>query len=250
MVSENSLFFCYYFNKLFHIKKSCFFAPIMTYYKIHKEGTLTIFIAFLILFAPVWAFFVFANTPIWLVFLIHLVGITLWLFVIYFFRVPSRNINRDQNAIIAPADGKIIQITEVVETEYFNDKRLQISIFMSPLNVHVNSYPIDGEIVYVKYHPGKHLVASLPKASQDNEHNTVVQKHNNGAEILFRQIAGAVARRIVSYAKTGEYADQGQEMGIIKFGSRVDIFLPLSAEINVKLEDQVQSKITHLAYFS
>jgi phosphatidylserine decarboxylase len=116
--------------------------------------------------------------------------------------------------------------------------------------VHVNSYPIDGEIVYVKYHPGKHLVASLPKSSKDNEHNTVVQKHKEGTEILFRQIAGAVARIIVSYAKTGEYADQGQEMGIIKFGSRVDLFLPLSAKINVKLKDQVQSKITHIAYLT
>jgi phosphatidylserine decarboxylase len=170
--------------------------------------------------------------------------------VIYFFRVPHRLINHDDNAIVAPADGTVVQIFEEIETEYFNDKRIQISIFMSPLNVHVNSYPIDGEVVYVKYHAGKHLVASLPKASKDNEHNTVVQKHRNGKEVLFRQIAGAVARRIVSYATKGEIKNQGAEMGIIKFGSRVDIFLPLSAKINVKLEEKVQSKITHLAYFS
>jgi phosphatidylserine decarboxylase len=171
-------------------------------------------------------------------------------FILFFFRVPHRKVNRNENAIIAPADGKIIQIVEEVETEYFKDRRTQISIFMSPLNVHVNSYPIDGEIVYVKYHPGKHLMASLPKASHDNEHNTVVQKHKDGSEILFRQIAGAIARRIVSYAKTGEYTDQGQEMGIIKFGSRVDIFVPLSAKINVKSGDHVQSKITHIAFLS
>jgi phosphatidylserine decarboxylase len=164
--------------------------------------------------------------------------------------VPSRIIKKNENAIIAPADGTIVQIFEEVETEYFNEKRVQISIFMSPLNVHVNSYPIDGEVVYVKYHPGKHLVASLPKASKDNEHNTVVLKNKNGEEILFRQIAGAVARRIVSYPKQGEEAFQGKEMGIIKFGSRVDVFLPLSAKINVKMQEKVKSKITHLAYFS
>jgi phosphatidylserine decarboxylase len=182
--------------------------------------------------------------------LVILCGIAFFSFVMFFFRVPFRNINREENAIISPADGTIVQISEEVETEYFNDKRIQISIFMSPLNVHVNSYPIDGEVVYAKYHHGKHFVAKLPKASKDNEHNTVVQKHKNGEEIMFRQIAGAVARRIVSYAKKDEFAAQGNEMGIIKFGSRVDIFLPLSAKINVKLEEKVKSKITHLAYFS
>jgi phosphatidylserine decarboxylase len=218
--------------------------------KIHKEGTLSIIIAFLILFAPVWVVFAFAPIPLWMLILAHFVALCALCFVLFFFRVPYRRTNKDENAIIAPADGTIVQILEDIETEYFNDKRIQISIFMSPLNVHVNSYPIDGEVVYVQYHPGKHLVASLPKASKDNEHNTVVQKHKNGEEILFRQIAGAVARRIVSYAQKGEIAEHGQEMGIIKFGSRVDVFLPLSAKINVKLEDKVQSKITHLACFS
>jgi phosphatidylserine decarboxylase len=182
--------------------------------------------------------------------LIILCGICFFLLVTFFFRVPFRNINWDENAIVAPADGKIVQIIEEVETEYFNDKRMQISIFMSPLNVHVNTYPVDGEVVYVKYHPGKHYVAKLPTASKDNEHNTVVQKHKNGEEIMFRQIAGTVARRIVSYAKKGEHAEQGKEMGIIKFGSRVDIFVPFSAKINVKKGEKVKSKITHLAYFS
>ncbi|MCL2435347.1 MAG: phosphatidylserine decarboxylase family protein [Lentimicrobiaceae bacterium] len=222
----------------------------MTYYKIHKEGFISILIAFLIAVVAVWVIFYFVKVTLLLHLLIKTVGIGIVLFVIYFFRVPYRKINRNKNAIIAPADGIVVQILEEVETEYFNDKRTQISIFMSPLNVHVNTYPIDGEVVYVKYHPGKHLVASFPKASKDNEHNTVVQKHENGEEVLFRQIAGMVARRIVSYAKKGEYAEQGKEMGIIKFGSRVDIFLPLSAKINVNLCEKVQSKITHIGYFS
>ena len=221
------------------------------HYKIHKEGIVSIIIAFLIAFVPAAAILhCFPIIHLFLKIFILLVCSTFLFLIIFFFRVPYRKINKDENAIIAPADGTIVQILEDIETEYFNDKRKQISIFMSPLNVHVNSYPIDGEVVYVKYHPGKHLVASLPKASKDNEHNTVVQKHKNGKEVLFRQIAGAVARRIVSYAKEKELAQQGNEMGIIKFGSRVDVFLPLSAKINVELNEKVTSKITHLAYFS
>jgi len=219
-------------------------------YKIHKEGTVSIIIAFSIAFAPVWIALYFCNIPVLLTVALHSCGFFLWFFVIYFFRVPYRKINRDKNAIMAPADGTVVQFFENIETEYFNDKRIQISIFMSPLNIHINTYPIDGEIVFAKYHPGKHFVASLPKASKDNEHNSVVQKHKNGKEILFRQIAGIVARRIVSYAKEGEFGNQGEEMGIIKFGSRVDVFLPLSAKVNVKVGEKVQSKITHLAYFS
>jgi phosphatidylserine decarboxylase len=218
-----------------------------TPYKIHKEGTSAIIIAFIIAFAPLSVILYFFRTSQLLI----LPAILFFAFVVRFFRVPRRLVKRDTNAIIAPADGKIVEILEEVETEYFNDKRIQISIFMSPLDVHVNTYPISGDIVYVKYHKGKHLVASLPKASKDNEHNTVVQKHReNGEEVLFRQIAGTVARRIVSYAKEGKYAKQGDEVGIIKFGSRVDVFLPLSAKINVKLDDKVKSKITHLACFS
>jgi len=218
-------------------------------YKIHKEGTNTIIIALIVLFAPVlMVYHFFYSFPLLL--FVSLTALFAWLFVLHFFRVPTRFTNRNGKAIVSPADGTIIQIVEEVETEYFNDKRIQISIFMSPLNVHVNTYPIDGEVVYVKYHPGKHLVASLPKASKDNEHNTVVQRHKNGEEVLFRQIAGTLARRIVSYSKKGEIARQGKEMGIIKFGSRVDVFLPTAAKINVNLNDKVQSRITHLAYFS
>jgi len=222
----------------------------MTYYKIHKEGVVSIIVAFLIAVVAVWIVLYYLKVSLLLHLLLKTAGFVQFLIVVYFFRVPYRKTNCDENAIIAPADGTIVQILEEVETEYFNDKRTQISIFMSPLNVHVNTYPVDGEVVYVKYHAGKHFVASLPKASKDNEHNTVVQKHKNGEEILFRQIAGIMARRIVSYAKKGEIAEQGNEMGIIKFGSRVDLFLPLSAKINIKMNDKVTSKITHLAYFS
>jgi phosphatidylserine decarboxylase len=211
------------------------------YYKIHKEGVVSIIIAFFIAFVPVWAVWYFCKIPVSLTIALNACSFCLWFFVVYFFRVPSRKINQHENAIIAPADGTVIQIFEEIETEYFKDKRIQISIFMSPLNVHVNVYPIDGEVLYVKYHAGKHWVASLPKASKDNEHNSVVQKHAKGEEILFRQIAGTVARRIVNYAKEGEFGKQGAEMGIIKFGSRVDVFLPLSAKINVKENEKVQS---------
>jgi phosphatidylserine decarboxylase len=218
-------------------------------YKIHKEGIVSIIFAFFIAFAPVCIIAACCDIPFLTLLLLSFAGLLFWLFIVHFFRVPYRQIMRDENAILSPADGTIIEIVENIETEYFNDKKIKISIFMSPLNVHVNSYPIDGEIVYVKYHQGKHWVASLPKASTDNEHNTIVQKHSNGEEILFRQIAGTVARRIVSYAQQGDLAKQGNEMGIIKFGSRVDVFLPLSAKINVKIDQKVQSKITHLAYF-
>jgi phosphatidylserine decarboxylase len=219
------------------------------HYRIHKEGTASIIIAFFVAFVPIWASSFF-KAPLIFQIIVTTVCILFFALVVCFFRVPFRITKRDSNAIISPADGTIVQILEEVETEYFNDKRIKISIFMSPLNVHANTYPIDGEVVYAKHHAGKHFVASLPKASKDNEHNTVVQKHKNGEEILFRQIAGTVARRIVSYAKEADNAVQGREMGIIKFGSRVDVFLPLSAKINVILNQPVQSKITHLAYFS
>ena len=215
---------------------------------IHKEGLATILIA-LVFVAILIGVSVFFNFPFFAKLLILLFSVVLLAVVIYFFRVPNRIINSDENAVLSPADGTIVEIVEEFETEYFNSNRIRISIFMSPLNVHVNSYPISGEITYVQYHLGKHLVASLPKSSKDNEHNTVVQKHSNGEEILFRQIAGLLARRIVSYAKENEFVEQGNEMGIIKFGSRVDVFLPVSAKINVKMGDKVQSKITHLAYF-
>lgn len=167
-------------------------------------------------------------------------GICLFLFlvVLQFFRKPTRKTPINPNHIIAPADGKVVVIEEVVETEYFNGPRRQISIFMSPINVHVNFNPLSGIISYFKYHPGKYLVAWHPKSSTENERTTVVTKHENGTEVLFRQIAGAMARRICWYVKEGDIVKQGEEFGFIKFGSRVDIYLPLNAKVLVNLEDR------------
>jgi len=217
--------------------------------RIHKEGINTILISSLFVALVLFGYEkINQHTPTFLDIFIYL-GLAIFLFlIIRFFRVPHRIVNRVSNGVVSPADGTIVQILESVEDEYFKDSRLQISIFMSPLNVHVNSYPIDGKVSYVAYHPGKHLVASLPKASKDNEHNTVVVKSESGDEVLFRQIAGFVARRIVSYVKKDVDAAQGEEMGIIKFGSRVDLFLPLNYRLNIKVGDKVTSKKTVIAY--
>ncbi len=173
----------------------------------------------------------------------------LLIIILQFFRSPKRIIIINENNIIAPADGKVVVIEQVTETEYFNDKRLQISIFMSPLNVHINRYPISGMVKYVKYHPGLFLVAWHPKSSTDNERTTIVVKHKNGEEILFRQIAGALARRIVYYSKEGDTAVQGSEFGFIKFGSRVDLLLPPSVKVKVQLQDKVRGNETVIATF-
>lgn len=217
--------------------------------RIHKEGINTILISTLFVALVLFGYEkINQHIPTFIDIFIYL-GLAIFLFlIIRFFRVPNRIVNRVPNGIVSPADGTIVQILENIEDEYFKDSRLQISIFMSPLNVHVNTYPIDGKVSYVAYHPGKHLVASLPKASKDNEHNTVVVKNEEGDEVLFRQIAGFVARRIVSYVKKDADAAQGGEMGIIKFGSRVDLFLPLNYRLNVKVGDKVTSKKTVIAY--
>ena len=187
-----------------------------------------------------------ANIFFWL---IELVLVTFLILVVQFFRVPKRNCSFGENDIICPADGKVVVVEEVEEGEYFNGKRIQISIFMSPLNVHANFYPISGITKYVKYHPGLFLVAWHPKSSTDNERSTIVVKHTNGKEVLFRQIAGAVARRICYYATEGSEAKQGEEFGFIKFGSRIDVFLPLDSKIDVKIGDIVKAKLTRLAEF-
>lgn len=172
----------------------------------------------------------------------------LWGLIVCFFRMPNREYpEHTDRCVVAPADGVIVDIAKVKDPEYFDDERIRISIFMSPANVHVNRYPIGGEIVYRKYHPGRYLVAWHPKSSTLNERNTVVLRTAGGAEILVRQIAGALARRIVSYAKVGEQVLRGQELGFIKFGSRVDIFLPLTADIKVEMEEHVRSGISLLA---
>ncbi|MFZ4463334.1 MAG: phosphatidylserine decarboxylase family protein [Bacteroidales bacterium] len=173
--------------------------------------------------------------------------ILLW--QISFFRVPVRKVNQQADAVVSAADGTVVVIEEVTETEYFNDRRIQISVFMSPFNVHINWFPIEGEVSYVKYHPGKFLFANNPKSSTDNERNTVVVRDKKGREVLFRQIAGMMARRIVCYTSKGKPAPQGGEFGLIRFGSRVDFFVPVDAEVMVKIGDKVQGQKTVLARF-
>ncbi len=216
---------------------------------LHREGTLTITITLL--------FIAVVNIGLYLIFpcfgWINWIGLILTLGLLYiilqFFRNPKRNTVVDINTIIAPADGKVVVIEEVEEPEYFKGKRLQISIFMSPFNVHVNRYPISGKVNYVKYHAGLYLVAWHPKSSTDNERSTVVVGNEKG-EVLFRQIAGALARRIVYYAKEGDQAEQGKEFGFIKFGSRVDVFLPVGTKVNVQLEQVVRGGETIIASWS
>jgi phosphatidylserine decarboxylase len=175
------------------------------------------------------------------------ISILLFLTVLQFFRHPSRKTVINEKHVIAPADGKVVVIEETDEPEVLKDRRIQVSIFMSPVNVHVNRYPVSGKVTFSKYHPGLYLVAWHPKSSTENERTTVVVETAKGKPILMRQIAGALARRIVCYAKTGDIARQGDEMGFIKFGSRVDLFLPLGSIINVKLEDRVRGGETVIA---
>ena len=212
--------------------------------KFHKEGyasllLVLVFSAIIIFIAH--HFFPTAALAHWFA---YLLSAFLTVIILQFFRHPTRNYSLDDGLIIAPADGKLVVIEEVEENEYFKDKRLQVSIFMSPLNVHVNRYPIAGDVSFFKYHPGKFLAAWEPKSSTDNERTTVVVKHKNGTEVLFRQIAGALARRIVWYCKAGDVAQQCGEMGFIKFGSRVDLFLPLGTKLRVKIGDAVKGSQT------
>ena len=199
--------------------------------KIHKEGFVIILIAFLFCGGVAVLNHMFlVEYPIIYWPLMVAAPIFFYL-IVQFFRVPTRIAPTGDNLVLCPADGKVVVIEEVEETEYFKDKRIQISIFMSPMNVHVQWNPIAGINKYVKYHKGKYLVAWHPKSSTENERTTVVTEHANGQEVLYRQIAGAVARRIICYAKQDEEIKQGDQFGFIKFGSRVDVFLPLGTEI-------------------
>lgn len=215
---------------------------------IHREGYKLI-AGFFFLLALLNAVVIYFGPPMWLIYILLILSLGFWGLIIQFFRNPKRNTPKNPNQIIAPADGKVVVIEEVEEPEYFKDKRKQISIFMSPLNVHLNRFPVGGTVTYVKYHPGLYLVAWHPKSSTENERTTVVVKTDNNREVLFRQIAGAVARRIRYYCKEGDHAEQGGEMGFIKFGSRVDIFLPLTAKVNSKLNDIVKGGETVIAEF-
>ncbi|SFA85640.1 phosphatidylserine decarboxylase [Flavobacterium swingsii] len=202
----------------------------------HKEGSKIILVATLLFVVTIVLAGEFIGLT-WLRMGIQLVALVFYIIILQFFRNPNRSIVANDNQIVAPVDGKVVVIEEVFEPEYFKDKRLQVSIFMSPINVHVTRYAISGLIKYSKYHPGKFLVAWHPKASTENERTTVVIESKVFGEILYRQIAGALAKRIVNYAEEGTQVVQGTDAGFIKFGSRVDLFLPLGTKVNVKLNE-------------
>jgi phosphatidylserine decarboxylase len=214
---------------------------------IHKEGYKILAVGFVILLILnvlvnlIWAGHTF------LIWSFLVCSLMFYVFILFFFRYPSRKLEPDHGLIYAPADGKVVVIEETIEKEYFKDKRLQISIFMSPFNMHSNKYPVSGRIKYVEYHPGNYMVAWHPKSSELNERSTIVIETEDGIEILVRQIAGAVARRIVTYAKVNQNIMQGAELGFIKFGSRVDIFLPLGTEVEVPILQQVRANKSILA---
>ncbi|MDG1195029.1 phosphatidylserine decarboxylase [Polaribacter sp. Hel1_33_78] len=214
--------------------------------KFHKEGYKIISITFIIAIAAILLAENFINIT-WLVKTIQVIILGFVIIVLQFFRNPKRITNLNDTHIIAPVDGKVVVIEEVEETEYFKDKRLQISIFMSPINVHVTRYAMSGIIKYSKYHPGKYLVAWHPKASTENERTSVVIENKIFGEILYRQIAGALAKRIVNYATEGNVVTQGTDAGFIKFGSRVDLYLPLGTKVNVKLGDKVKGGVQVVA---
>jgi phosphatidylserine decarboxylase len=217
--------------------------------KIHREG-IGIIIGSLLLLALIVGAIDYFVPIMWVQAIFGILALGFWILIVQFFRNPARNTPINPKHVIAPADGKLVVIEEVEEPEYFKGKRLQLSIFMSPLNVHVNRYPVSGSVSYVKYHKGLYLVAWHPKSSTENERTTVVVKTEAGPEILFRQIAGAVARRIKYYCKPGDIAIQGGEMGFIKFGSRVDVFLPTGTKVTSKLNDMVVGGETVIAELS
>ncbi len=212
----------------------------------HKEGFKIIFFSALILVLSILLIENFIPNY-WLQKILMISFLIFFILILQFFRNPKRDTQINDNYIIAPADGKVVVIEEVVEKEYFKDKRRQISIFMSPLNVHVTRYPIGGKVNFSKYHPGKFLVAWHPKSSEENERTTIVVENKNLGEILYRQIAGAVARRIVNYAKVDQIVEQGTDAGFIKFGSRIDIFVPLDMKIEVKLNQKTKGGETIIA---
>ncbi|MEM7086588.1 MAG: phosphatidylserine decarboxylase family protein [Bacteroidota bacterium] len=212
----------------------------------HKEGHKIIVITFFIVVSCSILINEFVTLE-WLRILLLVALIVFLVLILQFFRNPKRAYTPNVDQIMSPVDGKVVVIEEVFEKEYFNEKRLQISVFMSPLNVHVTRYPVGGKVAFSKYHPGKYLVAWHPKASEENERTTVVVKSPSFGDILHRQIAGALAKRIVNYAEEGQEVSQTAESGFIKFGSRVDVFLPLDANVNVSLNQKVKGGVSILA---
>lgn len=213
---------------------------------IHKEGRNLLFFALIILLLLNLVVEEYSSNEV-IILLINVSSLALFIFLLQFFRDPNRKINFTENGVLAPADGKVVVVEKTTEEEYLKEDRIQISIFMSPINVHSNRSPVDGSISYAKYHPGKYLVAWHPKSSTENERTSIVFKLASGVEIMTRQIAGAMARRIKYYVKPGDKMSQGDEYGFIKFGSRVDLFLPLDAEIMIKPGDIVRSGISLIA---
>ena len=204
----------------------------------HKEGRTIIFISMLIV-GSLFLLMDFIGIP-WLIKTLQIGLLLIFILILQFFRNPKRNIQLNDEQVMSPVDGKVVVIEEVLESEFFNDKRLQVSVFMSPINVHVTRYPIGGKIIFSKYHPGDYLVAWHPKSSEKNERTTVVVENFKFGKVLYRQIAGALARRIVNYAEEGHNVVQGSDAGFIKFGSRVDLFLPLDTKLNIKLNQKVR----------
>ncbi len=212
----------------------------------HKEGYKIILISFVLVVISILLIDRFITIS-WLKILLEIGLLIFLILILQFFRNPKRHTVLNDKQVLSPVDGKVVVIEEVEETEYFKDKRLQVSVFMSPINVHVTRYPIGGNVLYSKYHPGKYLVAWHPKSSTENERTTVVVENPRYGKVLFRQIAGAMAKRIVNYAKVGDNAVQGADQGFIKFGSRVDLFLPLDTNIKVTLNQKVKGGETVIA---
>lgn len=217
--------------------------------RLHREGTPTLLLSAALICFALFALWNWPVLPSFLAIAISVLLVAVFAVLVWFFRVPGRTLSPDDANVLSPADGKVVAIEEVHEPEYFKDKRVQVSIFMSPLNVHVNWYPIGGTTSYYKYHPGKYLVAWHPKSSTENERSTVVVKHPRHGEVLFRQIAGALARRICTYSREGQPATQGREFGFIKFGSRVDVLLPRDATIKVRIGEKVTGSLSIIAQF-
>jgi len=211
----------------------------------HKEGQKIIFIS-LILVGGLFLLIDFIEIP-WLIKTLQIGLLVFFILILQFFRNPKRHTQHNDTHVISPVDGKVVVIEEVEEPEYFKDKRLQVSVFMSPINVHVTRYPVGGKVVFSKYHPGKYLVAWHPKSSEENERTTVVVENQKIGKVLYRQIAGALARRIVNYAKKDMNVVQGSDAGFIKFGSRVDLFLPLDTKLKVNLDQKVKGGETIIA---
>jgi phosphatidylserine decarboxylase len=213
----------------------------------HKEGFNLIILFFILVATDVIMLEVLFDDSSSLKSILQIFSLIIFVFILWFFRNPKRNIIKNPELILSPADGKVIAIKEVDELEYFNDKKIQISIFLSPLDIHVNRYPVSGEILYSKYHKGEYLVAWHPKSSDKNERTTVVIKNKKFGEVMYRQIAGAVARRIVNYAKVSSNVEQGDDSGFIKFGSRVDLFLSKDLNLKIKVGDKVKGGLSIIA---